>query len=283
MKACIIIVSLLALAFTNAAWARTLTEADSAEEGISAALDGRIVGGYTVDITAHPHQVSMRYKGILTPQNSYTHNCGGSIYSKYLVVTAAHCVIGKVASQYQIVAGANEKRSVNGVVVPVKEIIMHEQYTPSTYNNDIALIVLGAPLPINNVTIKAIPLADKPSANGAISVVTGWGTLTEGGVSPDLLQEVKVPIVSNEICQQDYRNSLISDAMLCAGVRGVGGKDACQGDSGGPLLVDGKLAGVVSWGSGCARANAPGVYANVTHLRSWLDEKIAAVESTLLY
>ncbi|XP_018784519.1 PREDICTED: trypsin zeta-like [Bactrocera latifrons] len=279
MKACFIIASLLAIASTNLAWARTLAETDSAE----VALDGRIVGGYTVDITAHPHQVSMRLKDVLTPEESYSHNCGGSIYSTYLVVTAAHCVMGNVASEYQIVAGANEKRSVNGVVVPVKEFIIHEQYNPNIYNNDIALVVLGAPLPINNVTIKAIPLADKPSANGAISVITGWGSLIEGGTSPDLLQEVKVPIVSNEICQQDYLDFVISDAMLCAGVRGVGGKDACQGDSGGPLVVDGKLAGVVSWGLGCARANAPGVYANVTHLRSWLDEKIAEVESTLLY
>lgn len=283
MRSYIILACLLAIASTNTAWARTLAKTDSVEAGITDAIDGRIVGGYTANITAYPHQVSMRLKGILTPQNSYSHNCGGSIYSEHLIVTAAHCVIGRVASQYQIVAGANERRSVDGVVVPVKEIIMHEQYDPSTYDNDIALIVLGAPLPINNVTIKAIPLADKPSANGATAIVTGWGTLRENGASSDLLQEVKVPIVSNEFCQQDYNNALISDAMLCAGVRGVGGKDACQGDSGGPLLVNGKLAGVVSWGRGCARSNYPGVYSNVTHLRPWLLRKIAEVQSTLLY
>lgn len=284
MKTNFIFVSVLAIAFMNTAWARTLTATDltdSAEAGISNMKDERIVGGYTVDITSHPHQVSMRYKGILTPQRNYAHNCGGSIYSEHIIITAAHCVIGKVASQYQIVAGANEKRSVDGALTPVKEIIMHEKYDPQTLNNDIALMVLGAPLPINNVTIKAIPLANKPSPNGATATVTGWGTLVQGGVSPDLLQEVKVPIISNELCQQDYVSSLISDSMLCAGVRGLGGKDACQGDSGGPLLVDGKLAGVVSWGNGCARPNYPGVYANVTHLLPWLLEKIAVVESTL--
>jgi hypothetical protein len=49
--------------------------------------------------------------------------------------------------------------------------------------------------------------------------------------------------------------------MVCAG---DGGSDTCQGDSGGPMMVsDGSflvLAGITSWGNGCADPDFPGVY-----------------------
>jgi len=62
----------------------------------------------------------------------------------------------------------------------------------------------------------------------------------------------------------------VDDSMLCA-AQPDGGMDSCQGDSGGPLVVGGKLAGIVSWGYGCALTGYPGVYANVSYLRQWID------------
>lgn len=70
--------------------------------------------------------------------------------------------------------------------------------------------------------------------------VTGWGRLSEGGTLPSVLQQVQVPIVSNDRCKMMFlragRHEFIPDIFLCAG-HDTGGQDSCQGDSGGPLQV----------------------------------------------
>ena len=65
--------------------------------------------------------------------------------------------------------------------------------------------------------------------------VAGWGVTTEGSsFLAEMLQEVKVPVVSVSRCKQALGQYDITDNMLCAG--GVEDQDACQGDSGGPLM-----------------------------------------------
>merc|ERR1711892_1279387 len=57
-----------------------------------------------------------------------------------------------------------------------------------------------------------------------------------------------------------------------------GGVDACKGDSGGPFVVVDqnrpKIAGIVSWGRGCARKGTPSVYTRVAPYVGWINWSI---------
>lgn len=112
---------------------------------------------------------------------------------------------------------------------------------------------------------------------GYKATASGWGTLKEDGKPSCILQEVEVPVISNERCvsETNYTNKMITSNMLCAGYPGKGERDSCQGDSGGPLVIERadkrlSLIGVVSWGNGCARKDFPGVYTRVTRFMTWI-------------
>jgi trypsin len=91
------------------------------------------------------------------------------------------------------------------------------------------------------------------------------------------LRKVDVPVVSRATCVANYLKDkppkTVTTNMVCAGVA-TGGKDSCQGDSGGPIVdaTTGTLVGAVSWGTGCALAGFPGVYARVGSLRAFIDK-----------
>ena len=115
---------------------------------------------------------------------------------------------------------------------------------------------------------------------GQMATVTGWGTLQSGGNQPAALNEVDVIVQTNDQCNSAYGGG-ITDNMICAA---DAGKDSCQGDSGGPMVVEENgrfaLAGVVSWGYGCAMPEYPGVYARVTAQLDWILANTAGTQNT---
>ena len=159
----------------------------------------------------------------------------------------------------------------------IEKIITHERYDSTNFDYDIALIKLRNSI---SYTERVKPICLPPSgfdfATGTKCYVTGWGKLGEVNEFPKHLYQAEVPLVDRKHCANTYAQHhgyTITRRMRCAGFD-QGKIDACQGDSGGPLVCKrGKqwyLMGAVSWGVGCARENAFGVYADLTVLGSWV-------------
>ncbi|KAI2653906.1 hypothetical protein H4Q32_014273 [Labeo rohita] len=149
----------------------------------------------------------------------------------------------------------------------LKQIISHPSFNAYTFDNDIALMELDSPVTYSE-TIRPIclPTSKTVFPAGETVSISGWGATREGA---------NVRIINSTVCDQ-LMNGQITSRMTCAGIE-KGGVDACQGDSGGPMSYIGTdrtyLAGVVSWGDGCARRYKPGVYTNVPKFRGWIKEK----------
>lgn len=228
-------------------------------------LDGRIVGGVNTTIEQHPWQILMTNFG--------SHRCGGSILTPTKTITAAHCVRGTMIPYVGVRAGSTFRTS-GGVHILVNRIIEQEDYNvPIDFDNDIALMFLESPLTFGpGIQAIALPPQGFVVENGADARISGWGSLSQGGNLPEILQVVTVPVISNDLCAGAYAGlNPITDGMICAGDLQAGGRDSCQGDSGGPLVVGDVLHGVVSWGYGCAQPGYPGVYSRVAHYRDWID------------
>ncbi len=237
-----------------------------------------IVGGYDTSIDHHPWQVGLRMNGVF---------CGGSILAEDWVLTAAHCVDGSVdAEDVHVYAGitARSRMGIDGQTRDVSHIVLHPEY-------DVALLELAAPMDLTDPRVSTIQMATTEDALagliqvGVYSAVTGWGSM-QTGVATETLQEVEVPIITTEAAEELYSRDL-GDDQLAAGYVGVGGKDACSGDSGGPLTVptadgsDELLAGVVSWGTGCAEPDYPGMYVRVSTFNEWARDEMGAPNQPL--
>jgi secreted trypsin-like serine protease len=277
------------LASSSLSGAQTLSEAASRggsepyQNHVKAYLArslNKIVGGIPAKPGELPWQVSIGVSWIASSADA--HFCGGSIYNEKWIVTAAHCVVGNAAQDIHVTAG-NIDLTQPVQRVNVDRIVVKDGYVSADVGSDIALLELREPLQLDGVNAGPITLvteADEAAelTEDVILKTSGFGRTTEGGKVSAILNVVSVPLVSPEDCTrlQSY-GDLIKPDMICAGVA-EGGKDSCQGDSGGPLSTTGtapKLAGIVSWGEGCARPLKYGIYSRVATFASWIDACVA--------
>ncbi|MCT7355518.1 serine protease [Streptomyces sp. 15-116A] len=214
-----------------------------------------IVGGTTTTTSAYPFMMQITDAS----QNQF---CGGTLVSPTKVVTAAHCMVGESPSGVRVVGGRTYLNGTNGTVAKVSKIWIHPDYQRVTRGDDVAVLTLSTSMPYT--TARYVSSSDTGVyAPGTTARILGWGTTSSGGSSSNQLRTATVPTVSDASCRTSYGSRYVQSDMVCAGYS-AGGVDTCQGDSGGPLLIGGVLAGITSWGDGCAAAGYPGVYTRLT-------------------
>ncbi|KFG09630.1 MULTISPECIES: serine protease [Streptomyces] len=233
-----------------------------------------VIGGHPVEISQAPWTVALasrdRFGGTRAGQF-----CGGVVIGRSTVLTAAHCLSESVlggpperVGDLRVIAGRAELQSAEGQEIAVSGAWVDPAYDPYTNAGDFAVVTLASPLPETSV-IGLAEAGDPAYGPGTPAAVYGWGDTTGAGDYGRSLRAAPVQVLADEVCEKAYPGSAdgryLSGSMVCAGEQD-GGRDACQGDSGGPLVAQGKLIGLVSWGSGCGLAGSPGVYTRGSYI-----------------
>ncbi|XP_037534331.1 mannan-binding lectin serine protease 1 [Nematolebias whitei] len=271
----------------------------------------RIIGGRTAEPGLFPWQVLLSVEDLSrVPEDRWFGS--GALLSDSWVLTAAHIlrsqrrdtsVVPVAPEHVKVFLGLHRVQDKDvSTSCSVDRIVLHPDFQPNNYNNDIALLRLSRRAELNQLVRPVClpppdPQGDRPSLlPNSLGVVAGWGisnlnvsstsVTSDLGVTSDLLQYVKLPVVSQDECKASYAsrsNSYnITDNMFCAGFY-EGGRDTCLGDSGGAFVMEVRqrwaVFGLVSWGGpeDCGSQRVYGVYTRVEKYTEWIQNQIHAV------
>lgn len=245
-------------------------------------LQPRIVGGIPIPMNRFPYFANMYH--LPNPgDNLAQYACGGVLITKSLVLSAAHC-----ASLVQVVQlGRPDLSKLESHVETfnIQSVTVHANFNAGMpYNFDVAIYKLDGEASARYVPITNLDYQSNNYWSNEVLVVTGHGATKFDSTSLSTVQlDTQVQVFRRDDCKSKYGKRRISETMICAASPG---RDACQGDSGGPLVFLGgspkedTLVGLVSWGLGCADPNYPGVYTDVSSVRSWIERVSCELSSS---
>uniref|UniRef100_A0A2K5C197 Serine protease 50 n=1 Tax=Aotus nancymaae TaxID=37293 RepID=A0A2K5C197_AOTNA len=231
-----------------------------------------------------PEAMARRWPWMVSLRANGTHIYAGTIIASQWVLTVAHCLIQRdVIYSVRVGSPRIDQMTQTASDVPVLQAIVHSRYRAQRFwsclgkASDIGL-ELGEELEYSKyVWPVCLPGGDHVVKDRSLCTVTGWGLSKADGMWPQFrtIQEKEVIILNNKECDKFYHNftkippvvRVIQSQMMCA--EDTRREQFCYELTGEPLGTR-HLVGLVSWGAGCQKSEAPPVYLHVSSYQHWI-------------
>ncbi|XP_054274467.1 trypsin-like isoform X2 [Macrosteles quadrilineatus] len=225
----------------------------------------RIINGDFTTIDQYPIDVAF-----LIANNIWG---AGVIVGKTWVLTTAFNCLWIDPSYISIRAGSSNWTS-QGSVILAEKCIIHPDYVPGTWANNIALVKLKSNIKFNNKSTKKGYYGPKTTLKifNVTYPVSGWGVRSSNYTKEQNIQTIDQTILSDEDCSKFY-NLTAAVGSFCASNANGG---PCVFDFGAPLSRKLTVVGLYQGSVDCTQPETyPALYVDVFFYKDWIKETIS--------